>query len=85
MNDMQSDIPLSWHAKSYGDVMQSLETSADGLSDREAEERLARYGTNELQRLLGSGKDTARWHPRKAKELWNIETIIYPLNFPSYC
>ena len=50
MNDMQSDIPLSWHAKSYGDVMQSLETSADGLSDREAEERLARYGTNELQK-----------------------------------
>jgi len=50
MNDKQSDIPLPWHTKSSEAVMQSLETSTDGLSDREAEERLAHYGTNELRK-----------------------------------
>lgn len=50
MNDKQSDIHLLWHAKSAEDVMQSLETSAEGLSDCEAGERLTYYGTNELQK-----------------------------------
>lgn len=50
MNDKQSDIHLLWHAKSSEDVMQSLETSEEGLSDCEAEARLTYYGTNELQK-----------------------------------
>lgn len=50
MNDKRSDIHLLWHAKSSEDVMQSLETSEEGLSDCEAGERLIYYGTNELQK-----------------------------------
>ncbi|MGN1192401.1 MAG: cation-translocating P-type ATPase [Dorea sp.] len=50
MNDMQGDIPLQWHAKSSKEVMRNLGTNEDGLSEREAEERLTYYGTNELQK-----------------------------------
>ena len=48
MNEKQSDI--SWHAMSSDDAMQTLETSKDGLSDQEAEERLSRFGKNELRK-----------------------------------
>lgn len=50
MNNKQNDIHLPWYAKSSEDVIQSLETSAEGLSSCEAEERLTYYGTNELQK-----------------------------------
>ena len=50
MNDNQSDIPLPWHAQSAESVMQKLETSENGLSDREALERLSYYGANELRK-----------------------------------
>lgn len=41
MNDNQSDIPVPWHTQSAESVMQKLETSKEGLSDQEAEERLS--------------------------------------------
>ena len=50
MNDKQSDVPLPWHTKSAESVMQSLKTSTDGLSVRDAKARLPYYGPNELQK-----------------------------------
>lgn len=50
MNDKQSDVPLPWHTRSSEHVMQSLETSTDGLSVRDAKARLPYYGPNELQK-----------------------------------
>ncbi|MGN0331903.1 MAG: cation-translocating P-type ATPase [Lachnospiraceae bacterium] len=50
MNDMQGDIPLQWHAKSSNEVMWNLGTNEEGLSEREAEERLTYYGINELKK-----------------------------------
>lgn len=46
MNDNQSDI--FWHSEPLGDVMEKLGSSAEGLSDSEAKERLACCGKNEL-------------------------------------
>lgn len=48
MNEKQSDT--SWHSISSDSAMQTLETSKDGLSDQEAEERLSYYGKNELRK-----------------------------------
>ncbi|MGN1026101.1 MAG: cation-translocating P-type ATPase, partial [Faecousia sp.] len=48
MNDNASDIPVPWHTQTVESVMQKLETSKDGLSDQEAEERLSYFGANEL-------------------------------------
>ena len=48
MNDNQDNVPLPWHMQSAEAVMQKLETRADGLSDQDAENRLAYYGPNEL-------------------------------------
>ena len=45
---------MPWHSSSVQDVMSELETSLDGLNDREAAERLQKHGTNTL---LRKGKD----------------------------
>lgn len=50
MSDNQSDTPLPWHTQSAESVMQTLDTSKNGLSDREALERLSYYGANELRK-----------------------------------
>ena len=50
VNDNQSDIPVPWHTQSVESVMQKLETSKEGLSDQEAEERLSYFGANELRK-----------------------------------
>jgi len=39
-----------WHSSSAQDVMTELETSLSGLNDREAAERLQKYGSNALLR-----------------------------------
>ncbi len=41
---------MPWHSSSVQDVMSELETSLDGLNDREAAERLQKHGTNTLLR-----------------------------------
>ena len=46
----QSDVHLPWHTKSAKEVMENLETSEAGLTSAEAEQRLTRYGANELQK-----------------------------------
>ena len=49
--DKASEIPLetsNWHSETVESVFESLETSAAGLSKQEADDRLARYGSNKL-------------------------------------
>ena len=41
---------MPWHSSSVQDVMSELETSLGGLNDREAAERLQKYGANTLLR-----------------------------------
>ena len=41
-------MSLQWHAKSREDTLQALETSAEGLTKEEADQRLLEYGPNEL-------------------------------------
>lgn len=41
---------MPWHSSSVQNVMSELETSLGGLNDREAAERLKKYGTNSLLR-----------------------------------
>ena len=39
----------SWHSLSPDEALRALDTHADGLSDTEAAERLARHGPNEIR------------------------------------
>ncbi len=39
----------SWHSRASGDVLKELYTSDKGLSDKNAEEKLVRFGPNELE------------------------------------
>lgn len=43
MND-----PIAWHHQDIDDVLESLESTREGISDSQAEDRLEEYGTNEL-------------------------------------
>jgi Ca2+-transporting ATPase len=45
--------PTVWHALSGRDTLESLRTSADGLTEEESRSRLARFGPNELQEKKG--------------------------------
>ncbi len=45
--DTHKQVP--WHAKNPEEVYQTLQTSAEGLSDDEAAQRLEQYGRNELR------------------------------------
>lgn len=49
MNGKKGDVPL-WHTKTDTETMEMLETSPEGLFDRQAAERLACYGPNELRK-----------------------------------
>lgn len=44
----------SWHALTPEETLKELNSSEHGLSQAEAQERLAEYGTNELQKQRGS-------------------------------
>lgn len=50
-----------WHTKSTDEVLESLGTSANGLSGTEASERLKKYGHNELQERAGKGPLRMLW------------------------
>ncbi len=39
----------SWHAMPIEEVLKELDTTEEGLTDKEAEERLKKYGYNELR------------------------------------
>lgn len=41
---------MEWHAKSVEEILRLLKTSENGLSEREAEERLKRYGPNLIEK-----------------------------------
>jgi len=41
---------MEWHAKSIEEVLELLKTSEKGLSEREAEERLKKYGPNLIEK-----------------------------------
>ena len=43
------ESPKTWHALSVEEVFRSLQATEHGLSQQEAEQRLARFGPNELQ------------------------------------
>ncbi|MBI2543615.1 MAG: cation-translocating P-type ATPase [Candidatus Aenigmarchaeota archaeon] len=40
---------VNWHSKKVEDVLEELKTGKEGLSDREAKERLLKFGRNELK------------------------------------
>jgi len=42
---------MNWHAKKEAQVLEELKTSEKGLSEKEAAERLEKYGKNELKRV----------------------------------
>ncbi|HDD39754.1 MAG TPA: ATPase, partial [Nitrososphaeria archaeon] len=46
----------SWHALAIDEILRSLKTTLNGLTDREASERLAIYGPNELRKEKGRSK-----------------------------
>lgn len=46
--DYRSTTP--WHAKTAGEIYENLETSAEGLSDTEAAQRLQTFGVNALRK-----------------------------------
>ena len=39
----------SWHSRPQADLFQELDARPGGLTRRQAEERLARYGPNQLE------------------------------------
>ena len=49
----QSTPELEWHHADESEIFQQLHTSADGLSDSEAQQRLQSYGPNELEEDKG--------------------------------
>lgn len=93
MNDNQSDIPVPWHTQSVESVMQKLETSTEGLSDQEAEERLSYLGANELRKkqkksigkmLLEQIADVMSWTARNTSVWWTgtqTKTAGFPMIF----
>jgi Ca2+-transporting ATPase len=44
-----------WHQKSSAETIELLESSENGLSDKEAKERLKKYGFNKLPEVQGDG------------------------------
>ncbi len=53
MEPTQENSPSSWHTRAIGAVLADLETSSDGLTSAVAQERLARFGPNELKATHG--------------------------------
>ena len=47
----QGYTPTSWHFKSYKDVLESLDTTTNGLSTEEVTVRLTKYGRNQLSNV----------------------------------
>lgn len=47
-NSRSEEIPVAWHNLSRESVLTDLDTSAAGLSQSEAQARLAKYGANRL-------------------------------------
>lgn len=47
------EVSLKWHALESGEVLDNLQTSKDGLSTKEAELRLQKFGFNELMGKKG--------------------------------
>tara|TARA_B100000315_G_scaffold246578_1_gene274031 strand:+ start:885 stop:3611 length:2727 start_codon:yes stop_codon:yes gene_type:complete len=58
LNNREEEISLTepkiWHALSGRDALETLEVSADGLTEKESRSRLARFGPNELQEKDGT-------------------------------
>ena len=47
---------MSWHAQSIKEVLEKVGSSEEGLSEKEAEKRLDKYGKNELRESKKKGK-----------------------------
>ena len=50
-----SGIVGNWHEGHARDVLARLQTHPNGLTQRQAEQRLAKYGRNELDKPKGEG------------------------------
>jgi magnesium-transporting ATPase (P-type) len=60
----------TWHALDASDVLLALETSEQGLSGREATQRLAVHGPNVLERIQGDGPLTILWRQVNNPLIW---------------
>lgn len=65
---MESHERMPWHSKETNEVLKSLQTTEEGLSDAEALKRLEKYGYNELRQ-------------KPAKTIWHMlwEQITDPM------
>jgi Ca2+-transporting ATPase len=62
--------PTAWHAQSTADVLASTGSSADGLTDSEARERLTRFGPNEIPKAEGDGPLVLLWRQINNPLIW---------------
>lgn len=49
MNNLTDDQKVIWHATEIDDIFETIDSSVDGLSQKEAELRLKRYGPNRIR------------------------------------
>ncbi|AKQ63484.1 Ca ion P-type ATPase [Myxococcus hansupus] len=59
-----------WHALSPDKVLTELGSTAEGLTDEEARERLARHGPNVLERAKRDGPLTLLWRQVNSPFIW---------------
>ncbi|GHG94460.1 HAD-IC family P-type ATPase [Comamonas sp. JC664] len=59
-----------WHALSPDKVLAELGSTAEGLTDEEARERLARHGPNVLERAKRDGPLTLLWRQVNSPFIW---------------
>jgi len=59
-----------WHAIDYKQVLESFESSLQGLKLEEARKRLLKYGTNELKRKNKDGVLKVLWRQINNPLIW---------------
>ena len=67
---MTKEIRDNWHAKSYTDVIQSVESSEKGISSEEAKKRFQKYGPNQIKRRRKDGPLTVLWRQINNPLIW---------------
>jgi Ca2+-transporting ATPase len=53
LQQAKATMANAWHSKTVDEVLDDLETDPVGLTEQEVEQRLAKYGPNELEERKG--------------------------------
>lgn len=67
---MEKNHQAAWHALSYTEVIESVESTEKGLTSEEAKNRFEVYGSNEIKRKRQDGPLTVLWRQINNPLIW---------------